>query len=73
MFVSLNVLSIQSLHCKNNWTSGNLDYAFQFPTGCHFIICNLNPSLMIFPYEMSFYQKPIKYTATYHIAISFHL
>ena len=26
----LNGVNIQSLHCKNDWNSGNLDYTVQF-------------------------------------------
>ena len=60
----LNVMNTQSLHHKNDWTSKNLDYTLQFLmllygyTGCIFFTLLPKP---IFPYEMSFYQNPIKY------------
>ena len=60
----LNVINTQSLHHKNDWTSKNLDYTLQFLMllygyiGCIFFTLLPKP---IFPYEMSFYQNPIKY------------
>ena len=59
----LNVINTQSLRHKNDWTSKNLDYTLQFLmllsyTGCIFFSLLSKP---IFPYEMSFYQNPIKY------------
>ena len=60
----LNVLNAWSLHHKHNWISRNLNYTFGFftllysYTGCIFFSLLLQP---IFPYEMTFYQNPIKY------------
>ena len=64
MFVVLNVIITQLSHHKIDWTSKNLDYTLQFLvllygyTAC--ILFTLLPK-PIFPYEMSFYQNPIKY------------
>ena len=70
MFVVFNnVTNAQSLHHKVDWTSKNLDYTLQFLmllygyTGCIFFTLLPKP---IFPYDMSFYQNPIKY---YNMAI----
>ena len=30
--VAMHVASIQSLHCENDWTSGNLNYTLQLLT-----------------------------------------
>ena len=32
MYCCLNVVTIQSLHYQNDWTSGNLDYTLKFLT-----------------------------------------
>ena len=58
------VVNAQSMHHKNDSASRNLDYKLEFfmllynYTGCIFFSLLLKP---IFPYEMSFYQNPIKY------------
>ena len=63
-YIAVLVVNAQSLHHKNDWTSRNLDYTLEFftlfysYTGCVFFCLLLKP---VFPYEMSFYQNPIKY------------
>ena len=59
----LDGINTESLHHKNDWTSKN-DYTLQFLillcgyTGCIFFALLPKPK---YPYEMSFYQNPIKY------------
>ena len=60
----LNVVNAQSLYHKNDWTSRNLDYTLQFFMLLYSYIRCIFFSLLpkpVFPYEMSFYQNPIKY------------
>ena len=60
----LNVVNAQSLHHKNDWTSRNLDHTLEILTFLHSYTECIFFSLLrkpIFPYEMSFYQNPIKY------------
>ena len=62
--VCLNVVNAQSLHHKNAWTSRNLDYTLEVFTLLYsytgYIYFSLLPK-PIFPYEISFYQNPIKH------------
>ena len=62
--VCLNVVNAQSLHHKNDWTSRNLDYTLEVFTLLYSYPGYLCFSLLpkpIFPYEISFYQNPIKH------------